>query len=98
MVSDAERNLLRLIRTSAAAAALSLDAAVTKRRDWASALFVGARLTIELAAEEAASFDAWLAALPETELPMRRRFVADADIVERRDGAAIVEFLVVEEG
>ena len=97
-MTDIERTVTRLIAHSDGAKAMSLTATVTGSRDWASALFTGVRLTIELTAEEGEPFEHWLAALPEAEFPMRRRFVADAEIVERRAGVAVVEMLVIEIG
>lgn len=97
-MTDIERTVTRLIARSDGAKAMSLTARVTGSRDWASALFTGVRLTIELTAEEGEPFERWLAALPEAEFPMRRRFVADAEIVERRAGVAVVEMLVIEVG
>ena len=95
-MNDVERTITRLITNSDGAKALSLSATVTGRRDWASALFTGVRLTIELTAEDGEPFEHWLAALPEAEFPMRKRFVADAVVIERRAGAAVVELLVID--
>jgi hypothetical protein len=97
-VNDIERSVTRLIANTNDAKALSLSATVTGSRNWASALFTGVRLTIELTAEDGEPFEHWLAALPEAEFPMRRRFVADVELVERRAGAAVVEMLVIEVG
>jgi len=83
----------------AAAAAVTQRAGATlvRSRDWASSLFNGLRLTIEIVAEETEAFETWLAALPEAEFAIRGYFVASADLIERRAGAAVVEFLLVEE-
>ena len=97
-MNDIERTVTRLIANTKHAKALSLSATVTGSRNWASALFTGVRLTIELTAEDGEPFEHWLAALPEAEFPMRRRFVADVELVERRAGAAVVEMLVIEVG
>ncbi|MES2097106.1 MAG: hypothetical protein V4459_10140 [Pseudomonadota bacterium] len=97
-MNDIERTVTRLIAHSDGAKALSLSATVTASRDWASALFTGVRLTVELTADDGDPFEHWLAALPEAEFPMRRRFVADVEVVERREGVAVVELLVIEVG
>lgn len=82
--------------TLAASAPLSIRATVVRRRPWASALFTGARWTITVAAEDDAALDEWLATVPELDLPLRRRFVADAELVERSANAATLEMLVVD--
>jgi hypothetical protein len=76
---------------------VTLTATVIARRRWASALFEGVRLMIETTAPEG-NFDAWLAALPGGELPLRGHFVADAELTERQSpSAAIIELLVLAE-
>ena len=68
---------------------------------WASATFVGARHRLTLRAASGAGFDAWLAHLPEADLPLRRHLVADVSVlsVAQRDGIATceIEALTVEE-
>ena len=71
-------------------------------RDWSSATFTGERhrLRIELADDAATS--RWLAGLPEAELTVRGRLVADVAVTEtRRDAGrvhAVVEALTIAEG
>ena len=96
-MSRLERDLVKAVGESAAAAAPGATASLASSRDWSSSLFSGERLTIEIAAEESEAFETWLAHLPEAEFPVRGYFVASADLIERRAGAALVEFLLVEE-
>lgn len=76
--------LERALLTSAAAAgcAARIDAVDWSR--WASATFTGARQTVTLVGDGSPAFEAWLAGLPEAELPLRGHLVADLAIVARR--------------
>ncbi len=97
-MSRLDRELARMLRASAANHGVALTVVLTRSRDWSSALFSGERLTFELRNDgDEEAFDAWLAALPEAEFPLRGWFVADADMTERRAGAALVDFLLIEE-
>jgi hypothetical protein len=91
-----DRRCERLLRSSAAEAGVSLTAATIMRRPWASALFVGNRLTITTQADDDSLLDEWLIRLPEIELALPAHFVASAEVVERRAGAATIELLMVE--
>lgn len=93
-MSRLERDCVRLLQASAP---MPLTARVTSSRDWASSLFVGTRLTFDVAAAESEAFDTWLARLSEIELPLRGHFVADAEVTARSAGSATVEILVIEE-
>ncbi len=68
---------------------------------WASVTFTGARHRLTLDLAEGAAATAWLAALPELDLPLPGHLVADmvAARVEPRDGRlhALLEALTVEE-
>ncbi len=96
-MSRLERDLIKAVTDSANPTLSGADVAVTRRRDWSSSLFSGVRLTVEITAPENEAFETWLANLPEAEFRLRGYFVASADLIERRDGAAVVEFLLVEE-
>ena len=96
-MSRAERDLIKLVDDSAREAVPGAAAILQRSRDWASSLFSGVRLTVEVAASENESFETWLANLPEADFQPRGYFVASADLIERRAGAAVVEFLLVEE-
>jgi hypothetical protein len=91
-----DRRCEQLLQSSAAGAGLSLTATTIRRRPWASALFVGNRLTIAVAGDDDSLLDEWLIALPGIELVLSGHFVASAEVVERRGNAAIIELLVVE--
>ena len=92
-----ERDLTKAVTSSAGEAVPEAAASLVRSRDWSSSLFSGVRLTVEITAPENEAFETWLANLPEAEFRLRGYFVASADLIERRDGAAVVEFLLVEE-
>ena len=96
-MSRLERDLIKAVTESAGHAAPGASASLVRSRDWSSSLFSGVRLTVEINAGEDEAFETWLAGLPEAEFAVRGYFVASADLVERRSGAAVVEFLLVEE-
>jgi hypothetical protein len=83
------------------AAPFTLVAATSK--DWASGLFCGARhwLAIALVGEgRVAQAEALQRELPETEIALRRGFVADIAVVARMDGEApilAIEALTIDE-
>lgn len=68
---------------------------------WASATFTGARHRLTIVAEKGPATMAWLAALPEMELPIAGHLVADLAViaVEQDEEAlrATLEVLTVEE-
>ena len=96
-MSRLERDLIKLVTDAAGEAAPGAAASLARSRDWSSSLFSGVRLTVDVIAPESEAFETWLAGLPEAEFRLRGHFVASADLVERREGAAVVEFLLVEE-
>jgi len=96
-MSRLERDLIKTVAESSAASMPDAAASLVRSRDWSSSLFSGVRLTVEINAGEDEAFETWLANLPEAEFGVRGYFVASADLVERSNGAAVVEFLLVEE-
>lgn len=92
-----ERDLIKAVTNSASDAVLGAAASLMRSRDWSSSLFSGVRLTVEIQAAENEAFETWLAGLPEAEFAVRGYFVASADLIERSNGKAAVEFLLVEE-
>jgi len=96
-MSRLERDLIKAVADSASDAVFGATAALVRSRDWSSSLFSGMRLTVEIKASEDETFETWLAELPEAEFGIRGYFVASADLVERSSGAALIEFLLVEE-
>jgi hypothetical protein len=96
-MSRVERDLIKAVTDLASASMPSAAASLVRSRDWSSSLFSGVRLTVEIKAREDEAFETWLTDLPEAEFGVRGYFVASADLVERREGTAVVEFLLVEE-
>jgi len=97
-MSRLERDLIKTVTESATASVPDAAASLVRSRDWSSSLFSGVRLTVEINAAEDEAFETWLAGLPEAEFGVRGYFVASADLTERSNGVAVVEFLLVEEG
>jgi hypothetical protein len=97
-MSRLERDLIKAVTESATASVPDAAASLVRSRDWSSSLFSGVRLTVEVKAGEDEAFETWLANLPEAEFAVRGYFVASAELVERSNGTAVVEFLLVEEG
>ena len=93
-MSKVERDCLRVLKASAPDG--SLSASVSSCRPWASALFVGHRLTIAIQAHDDSWLDGWLVGLPDTELTWPGHFAASVDVIERGANAATIELLIVE--
>ena len=91
-----ERDCVRRLQASTSAYSLSLSANSIGRRAWASALFVGFRLTFALAGDDDGKLDEWLIALPDIDLPLPGYFVASAELIQRGANSATIELLVVE--
>lgn len=96
-MSRLERDLIKATSDSRPDSTSGAAVALVRSRDWSSSLFSGVRLTVEIKAAEDEAFETWLADLPEAAFDVRGYFVASADLVERSSGAAVVEFLLVEE-
>lgn len=98
---DADALLRRALERSAAAAGLALGIERSESTRWASATFVGARHELTATLADHTGADAWLAALPEAELPLRGHLLADLQVVGRSctDGvvALVIEALTVED-
>lgn len=90
----------RAIERDARRVGCTVTLARTESTRWASATFIGARHHLSLDGADDAAFTAWLASLPEVDLPMRGHLVADLEIVSvtRAAGRASVsvEALTVE--
>lgn len=72
-------------------------------RSWASATFVGTRLTLTCVMADDANVALFRAEVPETDFPLRAAFVADIDVGEpsrvREDALElVVEVLVIDDG
>lgn len=98
---DAATLLDRALRADAARAGLALDIAEAVATRWASATFTGVRHALTLTIDTADAADAWLAALPDADLPLRGHLVADAAVMRsERSGRQIraaIEVLTVED-
>lgn len=91
MSGDPARLLLRALRRSALAAGCDVTLSHEAETPWASATFVGAQHRILVGGE---SLTAWLATLPETELPISGHFVASC-AVEQGENSATLTLLVL---
>lgn len=90
---DADMLLRHVVLRNAAEAGCNVTVDVTGMTRWASATFAGARHRLTLCGEDAAALDAWVAGLPEADLPLRRHLVADVAVLAilRAHGQATVE-------
>lgn len=93
---SAGTKLTRALVASAAATGCAVRLVSACERPWASATFTGARHAIVLEAAASAAWNAWLAALPETEFALPGHVVADL-AVERIAGEARVAALTLVE-
>ncbi|MDO7843351.1 hypothetical protein [Sphingomonas immobilis] len=97
---DAGTLLERAIVAHAARNGVAITVTEAAWDRWASATFAGARHALTLQARPGDALDAWLAALPEAELPVRRTLVADLTIAAVRRGDPVsvaIEVLTVDE-
>ncbi len=93
---DVTTMLDRRLRIAGEAAGIEVAVLQSESTPWASATFNGARHFLTLSSDDA-GFDAWLAALPEADLPMRGHLVADVVVTARNGREAEVNVLTVEE-
>lgn len=93
---DAATLLERRLRIAAETAGVAVGVGEAEWTRWASATFVGARHRVTIAGSGDA-FQAWVAALPEADLPLRGHLVADVAIVARQADGVMLEVLTVEE-
>lgn len=70
-IDDAQTRLVRTLERVAAAAEVALVVAECRARPWASATFEGVELAFALTASPGAAAQAWVATLPDAELPVR---------------------------
>lgn len=93
--------LERALIAAAAAEGCVLQIVEAQWVTWASATFSGARHQLAVQLDESLVASAWLAALPELELPINGHLVADLHVAttEAADGvlSAAIEVLTVEE-
>jgi len=85
----------RAVLTHATVAGVSAVLLDARARPWVSATFVGERYRLVLALPDHEAAATWLASLPEAEMTVPNRIVADLTV--RRDGAeAVVEALLLD--
>lgn len=83
---ETSARLLRALGASAAACRVDVTLEPVRETRWESATFSGVRHVIAAAAPTSPDLEAWLAALPELDLPMPGQFVAGVELGERFDG------------
>lgn len=79
--------LLRALMASAEAHGCAATLTLAKTRDWASAVFVGARYDVVAVLAPGDIAERWIAALPDAELPMHRQFAGEVRVIARADTA-----------
>ncbi|AJP70981.1 hypothetical protein [Sphingomonas hengshuiensis] len=94
---DAATLLVRALAASAARAGVPVVVTLADSTRWASATFTGGRHRVSLAGPAGAALDAWLAALPGSDVPLRGHLIADLVVGAAQDGAIPIEALTVEE-
>ena len=87
--------MLRALAADARPYGVTLALRDAVERPWSSATFTGVWLAIVLAIDGADSA-AWLAALPEAELPVPGRLVADLAVIAATATTATLEVLLLE--
>lgn len=87
--------IARALVASAAPFGVSVALAAVHERPWASATFVGVRLTIDLAIAGGEPAD-WLATLAEADLPIPGHLVADLVVTAAGAATATLEMLLLE--
>jgi hypothetical protein len=92
---DPQHRLHRALVASAACHGLTVRMRTTHERPWSSATFTGCRLTLDLviAGSDPAH---WLAALPEEDLPVPGRLVADLVVTHASAARATLAVLLLE--
>jgi hypothetical protein len=90
--ADPSGQLLRVLRRSAAAAGCAVELRHESQTPWASATFTGGQHRITVLGDAGG----WLAALPETDLPLVGHFVASCAVEEDETGRWLA-ILVLEE-
>lgn len=92
--------LLRALERSGSAHGCTPVLTLAATRDWASALFVGARYEVTAELEHGDAAEAWLAGLPQAELAMPRQFAHSVRVISHKGTerlTALMEVVVLEE-
>lgn len=98
---DAATLLERALLADAAATGIAVTIERSDMTHWASVNFTGARHALTLRAIAEPTLDAWAAALPDIDLPLRGHLLADLEVkeVHRAKGETrlVLEALTVED-
>ncbi|SEN27470.1 hypothetical protein SAMN05192583_2440 [Sphingomonas gellani] len=98
---DAVAQISRALVACAGRSGLAAHVEEASGRTWASATFVGTRVTITLVAPRAPTLGRWIADLPRADIPMRGQLLASLAIDRIEDDGASVRTdltaLVIEE-
>lgn len=98
---DAGTLLVRAVEANAFSAGCLVRIADSDWTRWASATFNGARHQLHVQADDSPALERWLAALPDSSLPMRGHLLAEILVkgIRRADRMATIaiEALTVEE-
>ena len=89
--------LLRALRRSAEQYGLTVTFESLSETPWESATFSGAVHRIAVRADPSPKFDTWLAALPETDLPMPGHIVADIVVTDYAEATCTLEVHTIAE-
>lgn len=81
---------------SAAAAGCAIRLVEGDAAPWWSATFAGGAVWLTIALDPGGDADRWLAALPDAELPIAGRFVADCLVEPGAPGTATVSLLILD--
>lgn len=93
--------LLRALAASAQTHGCAAEFALTRTRDWASAVFAGARFDVTATLGGGADAERWIRVLPAANLAMPRQFARDVSVIARTDAddriTLTIEALVLED-
>lgn len=93
-VPDPTGRLVRALRTTATASGCAVSLEPILATAWESATYSGTRHTLAAVAPASPHLFAWLAALPEIDLPMPGQFAAGICVSERIDRDGTTTFTV----
>jgi hypothetical protein len=77
--------LVRALARSAAEHGCAAEVSLLAEHGWASATFAGSRFEVKVALAMGKVAEAWIATLPEVDLPMPRQFARSVRVVAREE-------------
>lgn len=93
--------LVRALARSADEHGCAAEVALLAEHGWASATFAGSRFELAVSLPVGMAAEAWIAALPEVDLPMPRQFARSVRVMAREEAegriALKVEAVVLED-